>query len=336
MIGAKADGCVDALLEVRDLRVEYARSTGPVRVLDGVDLTITPGESLGVVGESGVGKTVLVRAILGLLDPPWRVVSGTVTYRGQNLLAQPEPTLRQLRGKDIALTTHEPRKHLNPVATIGEQMARVVQAHRQLSRTDARARAIELLRLVGIPDPELRLLAYPHELSGGMCQRVVIAMALAHSPTLLMGDEPTAGLDVTISLQILNLMRDLVRDFHSSLLLVSRDLGVVAHYCQRVAVMYAGQIVEVAAVPTFFAGAIHPYSRRLLRAAVAATSDRRGTLSSVGSRAERGGASCPYAPRCPLCLERCTREAPSLDRVAPAHWVRCFRHAEIAAGLEAP
>jgi oligopeptide/dipeptide ABC transporter ATP-binding protein len=331
--GAESMG---ALLEVHDLEVEYARRTGPVRVLDGVSLTIHPGESLGVVGESGVGKTVLVRAILGLLDPPWRVLGGTVSYRGQNLLAQPEAALRQLRGKEIALTTHEPRKHLNPVATIGDQMARVVQAHRRASRTDARTRAIELLRLVGIPDPELRLQAYPHELSGGMCQRVVIAMALAHSPKLLMGDEPTAGLDVTISLQILDLMRDLVRDFHSSLLLVSRDLGVVAHYCQRVAVMYAGQIVEVADVPTFFADAIHPYSRRLLRAAVAATSDRRGTLSSVGNRAERGAQSCPYAPRCPLCIERCTREAPPLDAVAPARRVRCFRHAEITAGLEAP
>ena len=327
---------MDDLLEVRDLVVEYVRSSGPVRVLDGVSLTIHTGESLGVVGESGVGKTVLVRAILGLLEPPWRVVRGAVSYRGQDLLSQPEAALRRLRGKEIALTTHEPRKHLNPVATIGDQMARVVQAHRSASRTEARARAVELLRLVGIPDPELRLMAYPHELSGGMCQRVIIAMALAHSPKLLMGDEPTAGLDVTISLQILDLMRDLVRDFHSSLLLVSRDLGVVAHYCQRVAVMYAGQIVEVADVPAFFAGAIHPYSRRLLRAAVAATSDRRGTLSSVGSRAERGGASCPYAPRCPLCLERCTREAPSLETLASARWVRCFRHAEITSGLVAP
>ena len=327
---------MDSLLEVHDLRVEYARATGVVRVLDGVNLVIHPGESLGVVGESGVGKTVLVRAILGLLDPPWRVVSGSVRYRGENLLAQPESELRHLRGREIALTTHEPRKHLNPVATIGDQMARVVQAHRRASRTEARARAIELLRMVGIPDPELRLLAYPHELSGGMCQRVVIAMALAHSPKLLMADEPTAGLDVTISLQILDLMRDLVRDFHSSLLLVSRDLGVVAHYCQRVAVMYAGQIVEVADVPAFFACAIHPYSRRLLRVAVAATGDRRGTLSSVGSRGEGRGASCPYAPRCPISIDRCTREEPPLELAASARWVRCFRHAEITAGLDAP
>lgn len=333
---ASSSGSLDALLEVRDLRVEYARGTGAIRVLDGVNFVIHPGESLGVVGESGVGKTVLVRAILGLLDPPWRVVSGSVRYRGENLLAQPESALRHLRGREIALTTHEPRKHLNPVATIGDQMARVVQAHRSASRTEARARAIELLRMVGIPDPELRLLAYPHELSGGMCQRVVIAMALAHSPKLLMGDEPTAGLDVTISLQILDLMRDLVRDFHSSLLLVSRDLGVVAHYCQRVAVMYSGQIVEVADVPAFFAGAIHPYSRRLLRAAVAATSDRRGTLSSVRPRGEGRGASCPYAPRCPISIDRCTREEPPLELAASARWVRCFRHAEITAGLDTP
>ena len=325
---------VEDLLAVRDLRVEYARGTGVVRVLNGVDLTVRRGESLGVVGESGVGKTVLVRAILGLLDPPWRVVSGSVLYRGEDLMALPEPALRRLRGKEIALTTHEPRKHLNPVATIGDQMARVVQAHGPASRAEARDRAIELLRMVGIPEPEVRLLAYPHELSGGMCQRVVIAMALAHSPKLLMGDEPTAGLDVTISLQILDLMRDLVRDFDSSLLLVSRDLGVVAHYCERVAVMYAGQIVEVADVPAFFAGARHPYSRRLLRAAIAATSDRRGTLSSVGIRADGPAASCPYAPRCPIRIERCTREAPPLDPVASGHGVRCFRHAEIAEGLE--
>ena len=336
MSADSATSAADVLLDVRDLRVEYARSTGAVRVLDGVTLTIRQGESMGVVGESGVGKTVLVRAILGLLAPPWRVMNGSVRYRGENLLGQPESALRRLRGKEIALTTHEPRKHLNPVAMIGDQMARVVQAHRAVSRAEARTRAIELLRLVGIPDPELRLRAYPHELSGGMCQRVVIAMALAHSPQLLMGDEPTAGLDVTISLQILDLMRDLVRDFHSSLLLVSRDLGVVAHYCQRVAVMYAGQIVEVADVPDFFENAVHPYSRRLLRAAVAATSDRRGAPSSVAGRAERGAAGCAYAPRCPLCQERCTREAPALDAIGRGRSVRCFRHGEITAGLETP
>jgi peptide/nickel transport system ATP-binding protein len=327
---------VDTLLEVRDLGVEYARSAGAVPVLNGISLTIRPGESLGVVGESGVGKTVLVRAILGLLEPPWRVVAGRVLYQGQDLLTQPERALLRLRGREIALTTHEPRKHLHPVATIGEQMAQVVRAHQAISRDEARDRAIALLKMVGIPDPAVRLRAYPHELSGGMCQRVIIAMALAHSPKLLMADEPTAGLDVTISLQILDLMRDLIRDFSSSLLLVSRDLGVVAHYCERVAVMYAGQIVEVADVPRFFAGAVHPYSRRLLRAAAAARSDRRGSLASVGARMEAARSSCLYAPRCALRVEQCAREAPALDRAADAHWVRCFRHADIAAGRVVP
>jgi oligopeptide/dipeptide ABC transporter ATP-binding protein len=325
-----------ALLEVEDLRVEYGRSTGAVTVLDGVSLTIRPGESVGVVGESGVGKTVLVRAILGLLEPPWRVVAGRVLYRGQDLLGQPERALQRLRGREIALTTHEPRKHLHPVATIGDQMAEVVRAHQAVSRAAARDRALALLKMVGIPDPAVRLRAYPHELSGGMCQRVVIAMALAHSPRLLMADEPTAGLDVTISLQILDLMRDLVRDAGSSLLLVSRDLGVVAHYCERAAVMYAGQVVEVADVPRFFAGAVHPYSRRLLRAAAAARSDRRGTLAPAAIRAEAGRSSCLYAPRCAVRVAECTQKAPALDRAADAHWVRCLRHAEIEAGQVLP
>ncbi|HEV8530924.1 MAG TPA: ABC transporter ATP-binding protein, partial [Methylomirabilota bacterium] len=229
---------MDALLEVRDLHVEYRRDASSVRVLNGADLTVYPGESLGVVGESGVGKTVLVRAILGLLQPPWRVTRGQVLYEGDDLLKRSEKELRAIRGRGIALTTHEPRKHLNPVATIGAQIANVVRAHGAVGHAEARARALKLLRMVGFPDPEARQTAYPHELSGGMCQRVIIAMALAHSPKLLMADEPTAGLDVTISLQVLDLMQGLVRDSNSSLLLVSRDLGVVAHYCQRVAVMY--------------------------------------------------------------------------------------------------
>lgn len=321
-----------ALLEVEDLHVAYERGGGAVPVLRGVHLAIAPGEAVGVVGESGVGKTVLVRAILGLLEPPWRITRGRVLYRGEDLLGRPEGALQAIRGREIALTTHEPRKHLNPVIPVGEQLARIVRAHARAGRREALARAVELLRLVGIPDPELRRHAYPHELSGGMCQRVVIAMALAHSPRLLMADEPTAGLDVTISLQILDLMRDLVRDFHSSLLLVSRDLGVVAHYCQRVAVMYAGQVVEAADVPAFFTGAAHPYSRRLLRAAAAARSERRAAATPRGNRAETAGPRCAYLPRCPVAVERCRLEPPELTPLGEGHRVRCFRAGEIAAG----
>jgi len=323
---------VDAVLEVRDLHVEYLRDGGPARVLNGAELTVYPGESLGVVGESGVGKTVLVRAILGLLEPPWRVTRGQVMYEGDDLLQRSEKELRAIRGRGIALTTHEPRKHLNPVATIGEQLANVVQAHGAGGYRQAQTRALELLRMVGFPDPEARQTAYPHELSGGMCQRVIIAMALAHSPKLLMADEPTAGLDVTISLQVLDLMQGLVREAGSSLLLVSRDLGVVAHYCQRVAVMYEGRIVESAGVPAFFAGATHPYSRRLLRAAAAARDERRGPTTSAGPRAAAATAGCAYAPRCPVKVERCAMEPPALEPLASGHLVRCFLKADIAAG----
>jgi oligopeptide/dipeptide ABC transporter ATP-binding protein len=322
---------VDHLLEVTDLHVEYARESGSVPVLNGVDLTVSRGESVGVVGESGVGKTVLVRAVLGLLEPPWRITRGEIRYEGEDLRGRTERELRAIRGRGIALTTHEPRKHLNPVLPIGEQIVAVVRAHGDTGKTEARQRAVALLRMVGLPDPEARLRAYPHELSGGMCQRVIIAMALAHSPKLLMADEPTAGLDVTISLQVLDLMQGLVRDANSSLLLVSRDLGVVAHYCQRVAVMYQGRIVESADVVPFFAQATHPYSRRLLRAAAAARDDRR---SAAGPATRRGGApalGCAYAPRCPVPVARCTVEAPALAPVTPGHLVRCFLSADIAA-----
>jgi peptide/nickel transport system ATP-binding protein len=323
---------VEALLEVRNLCVQYMRDAGPVRVLDGVSLVIRPGESLGMVGESGAGKTVLVRAILGLLQPPWHIAGGSILCQGEDLLQKSEAELRQIRGKEIALTTPEPRKHLNPVIPVGAQIANVIQAHSQISRKEALQRAVQLLQMVGIPDPEVRQRSYPHELSGGMCQRIIIAMGLAHSPKLLMADEPTAGLDVTISLQILDLMRDLVRNFNSSLLLVSRDLGVVAHYCQRVAVMYAGHIVEVADVPTFFAQPIHPYSRRLFRAAAAARGESRGVVAALGVRTMAVQVGCGYAPRCPLKIEQCAQQTPELEALAPGHLVRCFRQLEVAAG----
>ena len=321
------------LLEVQNLHVAHQGEAGKVPVLHGVDVSLQAGETLGIVGESGSGKTVLIRAMLGLLRPPWRIDAGRVLFDGQDLLTKSEDELRAIRGRVIALTTPEPRKHLNPLLRVGKQIVNVIRAHSDVSRGAAYARAEELLSAVGIPDPKQRLSSYPHELSGGMCQRVIIAMALAHSTRLLLADEPTAGLDVTIARQILDLMHDLVRDFRTSLILVSRDLGVVAHYCERVAVMYAGQIAETASVPTFFAGAAHPYSRHLIRAATAArdTSYLEATIASGGA-APAPATGCAYAPRCPVAFAQCRSERPRLEALTAGHTASCFRRAEVAAG----
>jgi oligopeptide/dipeptide ABC transporter ATP-binding protein len=324
---------VAPLLEVLGLRAAYQGEAGPVPVLNGVDLTLAAGQTLGIVGESGSGKTVLVRAMLGLLRPPWRIEAGEVRFDGQDLLTKSEDELQAIRGRVIALTTPEPRKHLNPLLRVGEQIVNVIRAHSDVSRRAAYERAEELLAAVGIPDPKRRLASYPHELSGGMCQRVVIAMALTHSTRLLLADEPTAGLDVTISRQILDLMHDLVRESQTSLILVSRDLGVVAHYCERVAVMYAGEIVETASVPTFFAGAAHPYSRHLIRAAAAARDSSQAAAPTVRERSSgRPGSGCVYAPRCPVAIGRCQTERPKLEPLVEGHLASCFRRAEVAAG----
>ncbi len=259
-----------ALLEVRDLTVRHDRAARTAPVLDSVDLSVRSGESFGIVGESGAGKSVLLRAILGLLPSTWSAGTGHVFFRGEDLQAQPERHLQQIRGKLIALMPSNPRQHLNPVKPVGSQIADVVLAHQPVGREAAVRRAIEVLTHVGIPDPASRYHAYPHELSGGMCQRIIIAMGLANAPVLTLADEPTSGLDVTISLQILDLMQMAVTELNSALVLVSRDLGVIAHYCQRIAVMYAGEVVEQGDVLDFFDFPLHPYSRHLLRAARAA------------------------------------------------------------------
>lgn len=316
------------LLEVSGLRVSFPRDSGMLPVLRGVTLALEPGQSLGIVGESGAGKTVLVRAILGLLDPPWQIERGTIRFAGEELLGRSEDELRHIRGNKIGLTSPEARKHLNPLLRVGEQIANVVQAHERVSRRAAWDRARELLADVGIPDPAERVLAYPHELSGGMCQRVVIAMALAHRPRLLLADEPTAGLDVTISRQILDLMRQLVRDSGSSLVVVSRDLGVVAHYCERVAVMYAGEVVESGDVAAFFVRSAHPYSRHLLKAAQAAR-DQRVQGGGLGRRAPLPPGGCSYAPRCPIALPVCSVERPELKALGERLAASCHRRQEV-------
>ena len=320
------------LLEVDDVHVRFGREADSVPVLNGASLTLQPGESLGIVGESGAGKTVLVRTILNLLRPPWEVRRGRVIFEGEDLLKKNEEELGRIRGKKIALTSPEPRKQLNPLVRVGDQIANAVRAHSDMSGKAALDRAVELLTAVGLPDPRLRVRSYPHELSGGMCQRVVIAMALAHSPKVLLADEPTAGLDVTISRQILDLMHDLIREFGSSLILVTRDLGVVAHYCQRVAVMYAGQIVEIGETSAFYSAAAHPYSRHLLRAVAAARDDRRGDTSPAGARGVFNEMGCVYAPRCPVSLPICHQERPALGPVTDSHAAQCHRKVEVSRG----
>ncbi len=321
------------LLEVQDLRVEYVRDTGPVQVLKGVSFNLSHGEALGIVGESGSGKSVLLRAILGLLDPPWRIASGRILLRGEDLLKKSDPELQRIRGKTMALTPSNPRQHLNPVLGVGKQITNVILAHnRHIPREHAAQRTLKLLSDVGIPDPTARYFAYPHELSGGMCQRIVIAMGLVNSPDLLLADEPTSGIDVTLSIQILDLMRDLVRDVDSALLLVSRDLGVVANYCQRVVVMYRGEIAEEDNAYDFFDHPTHPYSRHLIRAAEAARDSARDVESTVSRSVGSDSMGCRYASRCPVALDACREKDVQLEPLKPGHKVRCIRKNEIDRG----
>ncbi len=319
------------LLEVEDLRVSFQGDRASLAILNGVSLAVEAGETIGLVGESGSGKTVLVRAILGLLEAPFSIDSGSIRFEGKELLGLSERELGKIRGREIALTTPEPRKHLNPLITIGRQMANVIQAHAKVSRRQAIDRSVELLRSVGIPDPTLRIASYPHELSGGMCQRVIIAIALAHDSKILLVDEPTAGLDVTISRQILDLIGDLARERQVAALLVSRDLGVVAHYCGQVAVMYAGRIVEQASVSSFFRQPIHPYSNQLLRAAASAR-DRSHADTRATALLPPAAHGCAYAGRCALAQPACRETAPALEVQDAGHLVRCLRRQELARG----
>jgi ABC-type dipeptide/oligopeptide/nickel transport system ATPase component len=256
-------------LEIRDLRVHYHMASEVRKAIDGVSLTLNRGEALGVVGRSGSGKSVLARAVLGLIGEPGRV-SGEILLRERNILAMSEPELERLRGKDVALILSNPLARLSPLISVGNQIANALRAKQPLTRVAARAKAISLLSSVEIADPARVANSLPSTLSGGMCQRVIIAMALANEPQLLVADEPTAGLDVTVQRQVLELIVNLMRQQGAALLLMTRDLGVVAHYCQRVAVLKDGQIVETQPVASFFDNPQHPHSKFLLRAAFAA------------------------------------------------------------------
>jgi peptide/nickel transport system ATP-binding protein len=315
---------VTDLLEVRDLTVHFDTEDGLVEAVDGVTFNVRSGEILGVVGESGSGKSVTALALLRLIRPPGRIVQGAVRFEGTDLVGLSEDEMRGVRGTRIAMVFQSPRTALNPVLSVGRQISRLFELHQGASRAEGRARTIEMLKLVGISEPERRARQYAHQLSGGMCQRVMIAMALATSPRLLLADEPTTGLDVSIAAQILELLRDLGRRTGASILLITHDLGVVAEVCDRVAVMHAGQIVEVGAVRAIFARPLHPYTQALVRSIPRI--DRDVTMEPIPGMVPSLLApppGCRYADRCPRVLDVCRRDRPAPRAAAPDHEVAC-------------
>ncbi|MFI5013753.1 MAG: ABC transporter ATP-binding protein [Hyphomicrobiales bacterium] len=326
----------EALLSVRDLKTHFFNVDGVTRAVDGVSFDIASGETLGIVGESGCGKSVTALSVMRLLPERLaRIVAGRIVFEGQDLLALEEDAMRAIRGNRIAMIFQEPMTSLNPLLRVGEQIAEALRIHTGADRREARAKAAAMLRLVRIPDAERRLDDYPHQFSGGMRQRVMIAMALACDPRLLIADEPTTALDVTIQAQILKLLIELKARTGAAVILITHDLGVVAETCQRVIVMYAGRKIEEASVETLFDRPAHPYTRGLM-----AATPRRGSAGAAKRLAEIPGlvpslrepiAGCAFAPRCQLADDRCRRESPSFAEVAPGHGVACFAAARVAA-----
>jgi len=317
----------DALLSVDHLTTVFDTARGPVAAVDDVSFQICAGETLGLVGESGSGKSVTALSIMRLVQPPGRIAGGRVEFKGRNLLALPEREMQRVRGADIALIFQEPMTALNPVFTIGDQIGETLIVHGRATRREARARAIELLRAVKIADPESSVDDYPHQLSGGMRQRVLIAMALACKPSLVIADEPTTALDVTIQAQVLELLREMKAAFNLSLLLITHDLGVIAETADRVAVMYAGRIVETGPVRAIFREPQHPYTRALLASIPGGRPGSR--LRAIDGSVPLLGAlppGCAFTPRCPDRFDPCSSAPPPVYGVGPEHGARCYLH----------
>ena len=314
-----------ALLEVEALRTQFATRVGVVRAVDGISFAIERGEVLGLVGESGCGKSVTSLSIMRLVPPPGRVTAGRILLDGDDLLDKDAEAMRRVRGARIAMVFQEPMTSLNPVFTIGDQIAAAVRAHEGGGRRAAWERAVEMLDRVQVPSPRERARDYPHQLSGGLRQRAMIALALAPGPQLLIADEPTTALDVTIQAQILDLLRRLQAERGMAVLLITHDLGVVAELCHRVAIIYAGRIVEMAPVAKIFEEPLHPYTRGLLRCLPHPSRFGQPLSSIEGAPPDlrQTGGGCRFAPRCPLALESCRRDEPVLTERRPGHFVAC-------------
>jgi peptide/nickel transport system ATP-binding protein len=319
------------LLKVQDLKTYFHTDDGLVKAVDGVSFEVYPGETLGIVGESGCGKSVTSLSVMRLLDEKGEIAGGSITFNGEDVLAIPEEKMMKIRGNDMAMIFQEPMTALNPVFTIGYQIIEAILLHQKVSSEEARAMAIDMLRKVGIPEPEKRVDEYPHELSGGMRQRAMIAMSLSCNPKILFADEPTTALDVTIQAQILELMLSLQKEYGMSIVMITHDLGVIAELAERVAVMYAGRIVEYADVVTLFKKPKHPYTWGLMNAIPKIDDEKeilyniKGVVPDPLSFPE----GCRFNTRCPLAKDKCFTDVPPLEEFEKDHFVACFRINEL-------
>lgn len=320
------------ILEINELKTIFSTENGPLIAVDGISFNVLQGETLGVVGESGCGKSVTSESIMRLLNEKSTRYEGEVNFKGKNLLTLPEHKMRDIRGNEISMIFQDAMTSLNPVYTIGNQISEAIMIHQNLKPKEAMVKSIEMLRLTGIPSPEKRVHEYPHELSGGMRQRVMIAMALSCRPSLLIADEPTTALDVTIQAQILDLINDLKKEANMSVIMITHDLGVVAEVCTRVVVMYLGQIIEEADVETLFNKPLHPYTKGLIKSIPKIDGDRTqklhlipGTVPSL-SNVPQG---CRFAPRCVFADEKCLKDSPILEPVSTGQSVRCWHYEKI-------
>jgi oligopeptide/dipeptide ABC transporter ATP-binding protein len=338
-VGEPAVVPAPTILQIDDLQTHFFTAIGTVRAVDGVSYALKSGETLGVVGESGCGKSVTALSILRLIaNPPGRIVGGAIRFEGRNLLELSESEMEKIRGNDISMIFQEPMTSLNPLFTVGWQISEAIALHQGLSKRDAWDKAVEMLRRVQMPEAERRAHAYPHQLSGGMRQRVMIAMALSCNPKVLIADEPTTALDVTIQAQILDLMRDLQETLGTAIILITHDMGVVAENADRVVVMYAGRKVEEAAASELFDNPGHPYTKGLLGSIPhldTAAHSRRTRLNEIKGMVPslfNLPAGCSFAPRCSLATDQCRATAPPLEQHRPAHWVACWHADQLLRG----
>lgn len=319
---------METLLSVQDLRTYFFTGNGPIKAIDGVSFDVSKGMVFGLVGESGCGKSVTALSIMRILPPPGKTVSGKIIFKNEDLLEKTESAMRRIRGGEISMIFQEPMVSLNPLFTIGRQIEEAILAHMDISRRETRNRVLELLRAVGMPSPETRVNEYPHQLSGGMCQRAMIAMAMACEPSLIIADEPTTALDVTIQAQILELLLKIRGESGMSMIMITHDLGIIAETADVIAVMYTGRILEHADKKTLFSDPRHPYTRGLLESLPKARSGRLVAIPGMVPRLSELPEGCKFSTRCKYVIEGCLSSEPLLRELSPGHFARCIRAEE--------